>query len=66
MSQAREEHSMLLTEVIHEDIRRIGIGKDRPQVTIVDIDPVLHRHIVSHLVPKHSTMELDPFVRMCP
>ena len=66
MAEAREEHRMLLTEVAHEDIRRIGIGQHRPEVAVVDIDPVLHRHIVRHLVAEHRPVELNPFVGMRP
>ena len=57
---------MLLTEVAHEDIRRIGICKYRTEVSVVDIDPVLHSHVVSHLVAEHSAVELNPFVGMRP
>ena len=64
MSEAREEHSVLLTEVTHEDIRRIGIGEYRTEVAIIDIDPVLHRHIVGHLVAKHCSVELNPLMRV--
>ena len=66
MAQAGEEHGVLLTEVAHEDIRRVGICKYCTEVSVVDIDPVLHSHIVSHLVAEHSAMELNPLVGMRP
>ena len=66
VAQAGEEHGVLLTEVAHEDIRRIGICKYRAEVSIVDINPVFHSHVVSHLVAEHSAVELNPLVGMRP
>src|SRR5690554_3502652 len=42
VTEAGEERCMLLAEVAEKDIGGVGIGEHRPQVTVVDVDPVLH------------------------
>ncbi len=55
---------MLLAEVAQKHVGGIGVGQHRSQITVVDVDPVFHRHIVGHLVAIDGTVKLHPLMGM--
>ena len=61
-AQAVEELGVFGGEALEEVGRGEGVGQGDAEVTVVDVDPVLHRHLVGHAVAVVGAVIHEPFV----